>query len=104
MVIDGFTYAKDVVIFPDNRILCPWWRIHGHRLAIADLADLIAMQPSGIIAGTGASGLMRPEVELVHLLAQRNIEFIALPTAEAVGEFNRRTGTMNIGGCFHLTC
>jgi hypothetical protein len=104
MVIDGSVYAKDVIIFPDNRILSPWWRAQGHRLATADLKDLIAMQPDCIIAGTGANGLMRPEAGLVQLLAARNIAFIALPTGDAVKEFNSRTNLNRIGGCFHLTC
>jgi hypothetical protein len=104
MVIDGSIYAKDVIIFPDNRILCPWWRGHGHSLAIADLTDLIAMQPDCIIAGTGANGLMRPDAGLAQLLAERNIEFIALPTGDAAREFNSRAGVKNVGGCFHLTC
>jgi hypothetical protein len=104
MVIDGSAYAKDVIIFPDNRILCPWWRAQGHSLAVTDLSDLIAMQPDCIIAGTGASGLMRPEAGLVQLLAERKIEFIALPTDDAVREFNSLAGMKKVGGCFHLTC
>lgn len=104
MVIDGTVYAKDVIIYPDNRILSPWWREQGHRLAIADITDLIAMQPDSIIAGTGASGLMRPDAALVQLLAEKKIEFIALPTEDAVGRFNSRSGKEKVGGCFHLTC
>lgn len=104
MVIDGSTYARDVIIYPDNRILCPWWREQGHRLAVADITDLIAMQPDSIVAGTGASGLMLPDAALVRLLAEKKIEFIALPTDEAVRTFNSRSGREKAGGCFHLTC
>ncbi len=104
MVVDGAAYTKDIIIFPDNRILSPWWRAQGHSLAVADLTDLIAMQPECIIAGTGASGLMRPEAELTRLLSDRNIEFITLPTDQAVREFNQRAAKEKVGGCFHLTC
>ncbi|HHO48924.1 MAG TPA: hypothetical protein ENN06_10830 [Desulfobacteraceae bacterium] len=104
MVIDGSAYTKDIIIFPDNRIRSPWWRAQGHSLAVADLTDLIAARPDCIVAGTGASGLMRPEAELERLLAERNIAFIALPTAEAVREFNNRAAMEKVGGCFHLTC
>jgi len=47
---------------------------------------------------------MRPEAELTRLLSDRNIEFIALPTDQAVREFNQRAAKEKVGGCFHLTC
>lgn len=104
MVIDGSIYARDVIIYPDNRILSPWWRGQGHRLAIADITDLLAVQPDCIVAGTGASGLMRPDAALVRLLSEKKIEFIARPTEDAVRIFNDRSGREKVGGCFHLTC
>jgi len=104
MVIDGKSYSKDIIIFPDSSILSPWWRSQGHRLEIADLEKLIRMKPEIIIAGTGSSGLMRPSAELEDLLVQRSIEFTAQPTGEAVQTYNRLAGTKKTGGCFHLTC
>ena len=104
MVIDGQTYTKDLIIFPGSRGFSPWWRISGHRLAAADLTDLLAANPGTIIAGTGASGLMRPEPDLVRLLEQKGIEFMAMPTADAVEEYNRRADAGTAAACFHLTC
>ena len=37
MVIDGIRYTKEVIIFPDSRILSPWWRNQGHVLTADDL-------------------------------------------------------------------
>lgn len=104
MTIDGKSYSKDIIIFPDNSILSPWWRSQGHRLEISDLEKLISMKPEVIIVGTGSSNLMRPSPELEELLAQRSIEFIAQPTGEAVQTYNSITKKKKTGGCFHLTC
>ena len=60
MVIDGTSYTKDVIIYPDSRILSPWWRNKGHVLEIVDLQDLIAAVPDIIVCGTGAMSIMRP--------------------------------------------
>lgn len=104
MVIEAVLYTRDLIIFPDNRIVSPWWRIDGHLLVAADLTDLIATRPAVIIAGTGASGFMRPADDLTRLCAELSLDFIALPTGDAVREFNRLAGSKRIGGCFHLTC
>ena len=104
MTIDGKSYSKDIIIFPDSIILSPWWRSQGHRLEISDLEKLISMKPEVIIVGTGSSNLMQPSPELEELLAQRSIEFIAQPTGEAVQTYNSITKKKKTGGCFHLTC
>jgi hypothetical protein len=104
MLIDGTSYAKDVLIFPDGSILSPWWRIKGHVLAAEDLADLIATSPEIIFCGTGAMGRMRPRAGLEEYLALRNIEFIAQSSSMAVKLYNQVSGNRKVGGCFHLTC
>lgn len=102
--IDHKAYSNDIIILPDGSIISPWWRKEGHRLDVADLDKLISRQPEIIIAGTGASGLMKPAIELQEFLAQRSIELIAQPTGDAVQTYNRLSGTRKIGACFHLTC
>jgi len=104
MVIDGIRYAKDVIIFPDSRILSPWWRNQGHVLTADDLRELIATAPEIVVCGTGAMGVMRPTPELQENLAARNIEFIAQKSAKAVETYNNLSGKKRLGGCFHLTC
>lgn len=104
MTISGTTYSRDLIIFPDGHILCPWWRKEGHSVSGPDLADLVAVQPEIVVIGCGASGLMTPAPDLLTILTERKIEFIALPTAEAAEQFNVLTGERKTGGCFHLTC
>ena len=104
MVIDGTSYTKDVIIYPDDRILSPWWRNQGHVLEVNDLKKLIAAEPEIIICGTGAMGVMRPTDALKEYLEARNIEFIAQKSSKAVETYNQLSGNKKVGGCFHLTC
>ncbi len=102
--IDGKPFTQDCIIFPDGRILCPWWRKQGHRIEIVDLEELINMQPDTIVAGTGYSGLMQPTEDLSRLLVDKSIQFIAEPTGEAIQTYNKLSSSNNTGACFHLTC
>jgi hypothetical protein len=104
MTIGGTPYEKDVLILPDGFIHCPWWRRSGHCLEIPDIKAMITMKPEVIVAGTGASGLMHPSEDLREFLRDKGIEFIALPTGEAMHIYNDRSNGQRTGGCFHLTC
>ena len=104
MVISGIRYTKDVIIFPDGTILCPWWRNRGHVLETADIQDLIDIGPDIIICGTGAMGVMRVSEQLQENLQERGIEFIVRKSSQAVDTFNKMAGTGKVGACFHLTC
>ncbi len=105
MVINGKTYSADLIIYPDDRIQESWWRLEGHRLQLADLEKLLQAEPEIIVAGTGASGMMKPAAGLTALLRERGIELICQPTATACATFNElRQHHKNGAGCFHLTC
>ena len=106
MAVNGREYASDLILFPDGAIHDSWWRTSGHRLAAADITELIKARPEVIVAGTGASGLMRPEPGLAAALAEQGIDLIARPTAEAFRIYNQlvQEGGRRVGGCFHLTC
>ena len=104
MVIDGTSYTKDVIIYPDGNILSPWWRNRGHVLEAADLKELIAAKPDIIICGTGAMGVMRPTAALKDFLEASNIDFIVQKSSKAVETYNQLSRPQKVGGCFHLTC
>ncbi len=105
MVINGKTYSGDLIIFPDGRVRESWWRREGHRLQLADLEELLRAEPEIIVAGTGASGMMKPAAGLAALLKAQGIELICRPTAAAYMTFNKlRQQDRNAAGCFHLTC
>ncbi len=102
--INGNQFTSDVIIFPDGRVQGTWWRREGHSLSSFDIQELIASGPEIIIAGTGASGLMRPQKELIDLLVQEGIRFVAQPSQKASEIYNELKQSNKVGACFHLTC
>ncbi len=104
MIIDGKRYTSDLLIYPDGHVKDAWYRKKGHALSKDDISALIQAEPEIIIAGTGASGLMKPEKGFEKWLDQKGIRFISLPTTEAVESYNHLSLEKPVGACFHLTC
>ncbi len=105
MEIDGEAYRKDVFILPDGSIHSPWWRAEGHLLTLADIQEILAAEPKVLVVGTGSSGMMRPDAGFKATVEAKNIQVVILPTAQAVGEFNKMSErAVGCAGCFHLTC
>ena len=104
IVINGTKYTSDLVVYPDGHVEDSWRRKSGHRLSIGDIDRLIKSEPEVIIAGSGVSGLMKPEKELKKLLNQKRIKFISQPNQEAIKVYNNLLLKNRVGACFHLTC
>jgi hypothetical protein len=105
LVIDGQTYTSDLIIEPDGRIRENWRRRHGHRLNAQDIDALTAAAPAVIVAGTGVSGLMKPDPGLAAELAGQGIRLVAAANAKAVDVYNDLAAAgQRVGACFHLTC
>ena len=84
MIIDGKRYTSDLLIYPDGRVEDTWHRKRGHNLSRDDISALIQAGPEIIIAGTGATGLMKPEKGFEKWLDQKGIRFISLRRFSAV--------------------
>jgi hypothetical protein len=104
IVIDGRKYTSDLIIYPDGRVETSWRRRFGHRLSGDDIGELIASGPDVIVAGTGLSGLVKPEEELEELLHNMAIEFFPAPNQQALEIYNELSTKKKVGACFHLTC
>ena len=104
IVIEGKQYTSDLIIYPDGHIEDSWYRRKGHGLSLDDISKLVESKPEVIIAGTGISGLMRPESGLDKLLLNKGIRFIAQPNQKAIKIYNELSSTKRVGACFHLTC
>jgi hypothetical protein len=104
MIIDGKRYTSDLLIYPNGRVEDTWYRKKGHDLSLDDISTLIKAGPEIIIAGTGASGLMKPEKDLGKRLDQKGIYFISLPCIRAMEHYNVLSVEKSVGACFHLTC
>jgi hypothetical protein len=102
VVVDGEEQTRDVIVLPD-RVVTGWWRAEGHRLAFADLEEVLDELPAHLLVGMGAYGQMHPDPEMFERLRERGVVVEALPTDEAV----RRYGELDprrTAAALHLTC
>ena len=103
IVIDGRTYRNDLLIWP-GQIKSDWWRLEGHLLQLPDVAEALAAEPQVLVVGTGESGRMRLDPELVAYLQDKGIELVARPTREACRSLNVLSGQRRLAAALHLTC
>ena len=103
IIINGKTYQKDLIIFPD-KVIPNWRREQGHCLGMNDLKDVVAVQPNIIIIGTGMFGRMIIPQKIMTELEIRGIDVIAEKTDRACQIFNQRQAEDGIIAALHLTC
>ncbi|MEW6036351.1 MAG: Mth938-like domain-containing protein [Candidatus Micrarchaeota archaeon] len=102
LVIDGMEFRRDLIVFPD-RLKADWWRKEGHKLQMADLAEVLAAKPRTLIVGTGHEGTMEVDEEVSEHCKSAGIKLIVCLTEEAVKRYNDMAGP-GVIGLFHLTC
>jgi hypothetical protein len=104
IVIDGKAYDSDCLILGDS-VRSNWWREQGHLLAVEDLQPVIAFQPSILVVGCGASGMMKVSENIGQVLHERDIELFTANTHKAVAKFNELSKKgENVAAALHLTC
>jgi hypothetical protein len=103
ITINGMTYQKDLIIFPDH-IMTNWWRETGHSLVMNDLREVIAFQPQLLIIGIGVFGRMTIPKDTYESLYSKGIEVVAYKTEAACKIYNQRQGEGCIVAALHLTC
>jgi hypothetical protein len=106
ITIDGVTYEHDVVIDRDkirkrkkkpSRSLRD---IYGHTPLSA--AEEIPWNCRRLVVGTGAHGKLPVLDEVMQEAARREIELVALPTAEAITALQKTSRRTN--AILHVTC
>lgn len=104
MTIDGKTYNKDLIVFPD-KIMPNWWRKEGHLLDIEDLSEALKEKPEVLVIGTGIPGYLSVPQNTMRALKEKNIEVIEKQTDKAAESFNEQLKLKKkVVGVFHLTC
>jgi hypothetical protein len=102
--IDGHVYTSDIIITPE-RVVDNWWRQEGHRLAIADLDDVVAAKPDVLVVGTGYFGRMAVSDDARRYLEAHGIRVREARTRQAVQELNHlREQHARVVAALHLTC
>ena len=104
VVIDGETYARDVIILPD-RVHANWRRATGHKLCADDIGEVVAASPEVVVIGTGAAGLMKVLGDARDALEAVGAEVIVNRTGPACEAYNRlREEGRAVVAALHLTC
>jgi hypothetical protein len=103
LVVDGKMYTSDVIIYP-GRVDSSWWRKEGHRLQIADLADVLNAKPEILIIGTGYSGMMVVPTEIAARIRSQGIDIHVTATGRAIELFNTMKDKKTVIAALHLTC
>lgn len=102
ITIEGKTYTRDVIIFPEW-VFSPWWRKEGHLLQKEDLAEVLDRKPEILVIGQGNMGVMSVPQKLIDELIAEGIEVITGRTGKAVDTYNELKGKRVIAA-LHLTC
>ena len=104
IVIDGTAYNSDCLIL-GHTVQVHWRRKQGHLLAVEDLQSVIAAQPSILVVGCGASGMMKVSENIGQVLREHCIELFTANTNKAVARFNELAEKgKNVASALHLTC
>lgn len=105
ITIDGTEYDDDVVI-AQGRVFPEWWRKEGHEVSVFDIVDRLDPLPARLIVGTGAAGACQVLKEVVDFCRMQRVELIALPTPEAVAEFNALSDAEQLQtvAAMHVSC
>lgn len=103
IVIDGRTYRQDVLLY-EGRVKSDWWRLEGHLLQVADVAEALAAEPEVLVVGMGQPGRMQVDLGLSRYLKEKGIELLAVPTAQACNLINSLEGKRRWAAALHLTC
>ena len=100
----GKTYTDDIKVI-NGEVVPDWWRNSGHRLAAADIQDILKADPDILVIGKGHSGNMAVPDSVAEKIREEGIDLIAKNTASAVETFNRLLDEgKNVAAGFHLTC
>ena len=83
ITIDGKTYHKDIILFPDS-VRPNWRRKEGHSLLIEDLQEVIEYRPEILIVGTGAYGVLQVPAVTKKALKKLDIELVEKHTSAAL--------------------
>ena len=103
ILIDGESYASDLIIFP-GKVKASWWRKRSHKVELEDIPELLQAEADVIIFGTGAYGLMKIKKKVIEHFANRNIELIIEKTGKAVNTYNEIAENKKVIAALHLTC
>ncbi|MGQ9631168.1 MAG: Mth938-like domain-containing protein [bacterium] len=112
ITINGETFNHDVIIRSGGKVKKRKKKlskkIYGtsHRVSLDEVEYIVGEdRPEILVVGSGQTGLLSLTEEAKRYLGERGIDFIELPTHEAIEKFNslRKSGK-TIAALIHVTC
>jgi len=110
IVVDGKEYDHDIVIYPDGtverRLKEISKRRHGtsHKLDIEEIVNYLGHGEKLVIIGTGIYGMLSLTEESRKLLKDLGLEYVELPTQEAIKKYLEFRTNKKVLAIFHITC
>jgi glucokinase len=108
VTIDGRTYEKDVCIRAGGKVKKrKKKRVKkqygtSHKIGPAELSKVCKGDPEILVIGTGQSGSAALTPDGAEFLSEHGIRVLAVPTPEAIEEFNKAEGRK--AALIHVTC
>jgi len=105
--LKGFGTSRDAKVFPGGAREWDWnetGTAHQPGIQPADVAELLDHGATTIVLSQGMLKRLHVSPQTLKLLAGRRVQTHMLPTAEAVGLYNRLRDREQVGGLFHTTC
>ena len=108
IVVGGRKYRRDLILLPDGTVKQRkggFWIFGSHSLKRKEIEELSRAGAEEIVIGTGTSSQARLSDEARAYAEQARLQLKALPSYDAVPEFNRLVDLgKRAAAIFHITC
>ncbi len=85
-VVDGKTFESNIKLIGRKIKNCRYFE--NHIIKLEDFVDLVSVQPTHLIIGTGASGVIQVPQEIKDFIESRGIKLIIEKTDDACKKYN----------------
>ncbi len=102
-IINGKAYESNIILLGAQ--IKPARYLPGHELKLDDFAELVSYAPETIIIGTGASGVVKVQKDIIDFIESKGITLIIEKTAKACQTYNTllKQGR-KVAAFLHNTC
>ncbi|MFC2175019.1 MTH938/NDUFAF3 family protein [archaeon] len=96
-------HKYDVVVI-DSQLRERGPRDNNHLLAAPELQNYLKQNTKKVVIGTGESGVLEVSGDARALMESKGIEWVAAPSAEAIGLYNSEPDKSIVVAVIHSTC
>lgn len=85
-IVDNETYESNIILLGEK--VKPARHLPGHELKIDDFTELVEFKPEIVIIGTGESGVVKVQKEIIDFIEQKGIKLLIEKTPQAYNSYN----------------